>query len=742
MAISHKKQSSDANNESSLSSNKNYAEFLNSESENALLGLLPWLEWLDKLLTQAVKKIPLVYGADATQDAFRGLHISPDEFQRLLNREPGTPLFAASNQTDLNSHSSDFPMPEKLNRLVQAFSLSQFEVSILVIALAPELDLKYERLYAYLQDDVSKKRTSVDLALNLLCSSALEKMQRRRHFATDAPLIAHGLVHLIANTNQSQSPLLAHYLKLDDQIVSFILNEQSIDKRIASACNLTFPAGNLRSNTIINDVEKDLPALAKKRIEAGKSLWLYFQGPDTTSKTALAENLASQLSMPILQVDLARLLNAAADFKTACRLTLREAWLKGAILYLNEYDTLRESEQAAAHWQFLKQLAQTNDIVILSGTAPWISHEQGPKGILSVTFDLPDFSQRLKIWKNTLKAQGIKLSKKDVESLAGRFRFTPNQITDVVITATNRAQLQTFNASESNQPHTLLDGLFTAARIQTRHILAKLARHIEPRSHWNDLVLPEDAMTQLKEITAQYLHRETVLETWGFGRKLSYGKGINVLFAGSSGTGKTMAAEVLASQLGLDLFRIDLSGVVSKYIGETEKNLDKIFTAAENANAILFFDEADALFGKRSEVKDSHDRYANLEISYLLQRMEQYEGIAILATNLRQNLDEAFVRRLAFIVQFPFPDEANRRRIWAKVWPDTLRLADNINLNDLAKQLKLSGGNIKNIAHAAAFLGAAEGVQINARHVMHAAAREYQKMGKSPLETNLFDEKD
>lgn len=720
-----------------LKVNKEAAQPSECKHADELISLLPWLQWLDALIGQAIKMIPAVYGAEATQDAFRGLHISPDEAQRLIVREPGASLFAA-NQADLSSYPGDIPVPEKLNQLIQSFSLSQFDIGILIIALAPELDLKYERLYAYLQDDVSKKRTSVDLALNLLSSSALEKLQQRQHFTSDAPLIRHGLVHLItADANQTQLPLLAHTLKLDDQIVSFLLRDPSIDKRIVSACSLAFPIRNLDAQKAVNNDRKGLLALAKTRLEKNNPLWLYFQGPDTTSKVELAEGLASQLGMPILHVNLARLLSAAADFKTACRITLREAWLKGAVLYLNEYDTLRESEHAAAHQQFLTQLAQTNGIMILSGITPWIPLEQGPKGILSIIFDLPDFSQRLKIWQNTLKVQGIKLSKKEIESLAGRFRLTPNQITDVVITATNQAQLRTFNSSESNQPHTLLDGLFAAARIQTRHILAKLAQHIEPRSHWNDLVLPEDAMTQLKEITAQYLHRETVLETWGFGRKLSYGKGINVLFAGSSGTGKTMAAEVLASQLGLDLFRIDLSGVVSKYIGETEKNLDKIFTAAENANAILFFDEADALFGKRSEVKDSHDRYANLEISYLLQKMEQYEGVTILATNLRQNLDDAFLRRLAFTVHFPFPDEAHRRCIWAKVWPDTLPLADDINLNDLAKQLKLSGGNIKNIAHAAAFLGAAEGVQINARHVMHAAAREYKKMGKTLSDNEL-----
>ena len=197
--------------------------------------------------------------------------------------------------------------------------------------------------------------------------------------------------------------------------------------------------------------------------------------------------------------------------------------------------------------------------------------------------------------------------------------------------------------------------------------------------------------------------------TWGFGRKLAQGKGVTALFAGPSGTGKTMAAEVIAGELGLDLYKIDLAGVVSKYIGETEKNLDRIFAAAEDANAILFFDEADALFGKRSEVRDAHDRYANIEIAYLLQKMEEYDGVAILATNLRSNLDEAFVRRLAFTVHFPFPDEADRRRIWRGIWPAATPLAADVDLDFLAAQFKLSGGNIKNIALAAAFLAAADG---------------------------------
>ena len=257
-----------------------------------------------------------------------------------------------------------------------------------------------------------------------------------------------------------------------------------------------------------------------------------------------------------------------------------------------------------------------------------------------------------------------------------------------------------------------------------------MARKIAPHYTWGDIVLPADRLQQLHEICNQVKYRARVYDEWGFDRKLSLGKGLNVLFAGPSGTGKTMAAEVLAGELGLDLYKIDLSTVVSKYIGETEKNLAHIFDEAETSNAILFFDEADALFGKRSEVHDSHDRYANIEISYLLQRMEEYDGVAILATNLHKNMDEAFVRRMHFTVEFPFPDQTNRLRIWEKIWPAATPRAPGLDLDLMARCLQITGGSIRNIALAAAFLAADDGQVVNMSHLVRATQREYQKMGK------------
>jgi SpoVK/Ycf46/Vps4 family AAA+-type ATPase len=270
--------------------------------------------------------------------------------------------------------------------------------------------------------------------------------------------------------------------------------------------------------------------------------------------------------------------------------------------------------------------------------------------------------------------------------------------------------------------------LWNACRVQARPRLDNLSQRIEAAAAWDDLVLPEAQRQVLRDIAAHVRQRTRVYEQWGFGAKGARGLGISALFAGVSGTGKTLAAEVLASALRLDLYRIDLSSVVSKYIGETEKNLARVFEAAEEGGAILLFDEADALFGKRSEVKDSHDRYANIEVSYLLQRMESYRGLAILTTNLKSALDTAFLRRLRFIVEFPFPDAAQRTEIWRRIFPPDTP-TDGLDLGKLAR-LNVAGGNIRNTALNAAFLAADAGEPVRMTHLLRAAQSEYAKLEK------------
>ncbi|HEY9665328.1 MAG TPA: ATP-binding protein, partial [Coleofasciculaceae cyanobacterium] len=383
-------------------------------------------------------------------------------------------------------------------------------------------------------------------------------------------------------------------------------------------------------------------------------------------------------------------------------------------------------------YQFLLTiLDKAQGITILAGRQAWAPTSNG--AMIPVPFPMPNFVQRRTCWQVNLAQANLKLSEPDLDAVSDRFRLTPDQIANALTTAHNQARWRVAQALlekpiESTQIS--LNDLFTAARAQSGHDLTGLARKIQPRHHWNEIILPSEQLTLLRELCNQVKYHQIVCGEWGFDRKLSLGKGISVLFSGSPGTGKTMAAEVIANELQLDLYKIDLSQIVSKYIGETEKNLDRIFTIAENANAILLFDEADALFGKRSEVKDAHDRYANIEIAYLLQKMEEYEGITILTTNLRQNLDEAFIRRVRFIIEFPIPDADYRLQIWRGIWPKETPLAADVDLQRIAQQFQLVGGNIRNIALAAAFLAAGNGEKIGMKHLLQATKREFQKMGR------------
>ncbi|MGB9180924.1 MAG: AAA family ATPase [Pyrinomonadaceae bacterium] len=695
--------------------------------------LLPSLQRLDCLLERAVAVAQSVYGQGTITDRFRGLYISDDEVEQLLARTPGSPTLQMEEIEVLGTGTSN--SSSRLAWLKQVFGLSSFEIDLILIALAPELDLRYEHLYAYLQDDVTRRRPTMDLALNLLCRSAEEKLARRAHFASEAPLIRQGLMRLVPDPHQAQPPLLAYNLKLDDPITCFLLGQQGFDSRLSSCCQLIAPSVCLAELPLTAGLKQALSFLAK-RVQLSESAFrLYFYGPHGAGKRRSAEALAGETATLMLYVDVAQALNAELNFEQFLKLLFREIRFHKALLYLDEVDALRSPERRTEYQQLLTQLAGEECLVILSGTQPWTPSSRAPVGVLAVHFPIPDYAGRLSCWRDHLQAAGIGLEADEINALAECFRLTPAQIADAVATARNNILWR--NAAQAvderlpasvEQP--ILDDLFNAARAQSGHDLAALAHKLEPAHTWSDIVLPCDSLSQLREMCQWVMHRHRVLDEWGFGRKLSLGKGVNALFAGPSGTGKTMAAEVIANKLGLDLYKIDLSGVVSKYIGETEKNLERIFTAAERANAILFFDEADALFGKRSEVHDAHDRYANIEVAYLLQKMEQHEGMVILATNLRQNMDEAFLRRLAFIINFPFPDAAHRRRIWVGIWPKEMRLAADVDLDFMAREFKLSGGNIKNIALAAAFLAAENGDAVTMPHLIQAARREYEKMGK------------
>jgi AAA+ superfamily predicted ATPase len=511
------------------------------------------------------------------------------------------------------------------------------------------------------------------------------------------------------------------------------MGQPCLDSRIAPFSRLIEPGAEPENASLVpNATRQTLDALIGESEHSHIAVRLYFQGPAGAGQNGAAKSIALKLERRLLIVDLARLAASGSDLDTLVALCFREAQLLGAVMYLDRLDVLRSDDRAVALDGLLARVSAAPGIVILAGTQGWPS-TSAAIDVIPVPFAVQDFEARRHYWQARLQDANIPASGADLDSLAGGFRFTLEQIDGVLTGARSQVRLRPVGTGDTPS----VSQLFAIARAQSTGNLGSLARKIEPLYTWPDIVLPADQISQLREICSQARHRDVVFGNWGFDRKISYGKGLNVLFSGPPGTGKTMAAEILANDLRLGLYKIDLSQVVSKYIGETEKNLSRIFNEARATNAIIFFDEADALFGKRSEVRDAHDRYANIEIAYLLQKMEEYEGISILATNLRQNLDQAFTRRLSFSIDFPFPDEANRLLIWKSIWPAETPVEKDLDLEFVATQYKLSGGSVKNVAVAASFMAAEEGASVGTVHLLRAVRREFQKMGKSMSKTEF-----
>jgi AAA+ superfamily predicted ATPase len=669
-------------------------------------GLTATLRQLDRFLSSALDRAREAFGPDALHDRFRGLYIADGDLDRLLSRSPlDSPLFSPPAE-----HRDGFA--SRWLWLAETFELSAFDRDVLLLAVAPDLDLRYERLYAYLQDDVTRKRPTVDLALGLLCPTVEARLAALARFSSDAPLFRHRLLHLTADS-AVRPPLLAQYLSVDEQILNFLLDLTALDRRLVPYVRLHRAHDN--PALPIEAEARAIAGLIRQAGADGAPRRLYLHGVPGSGRLRAALAAAARTGKGVLELSTVSLPADDEAMERIVAVAAREAWFQDSVLYLSDADALFGPDHAARQARLRAGLESFAGVLMLAGGAPWIPGTMGLTRVVPVRFGIPPVSVRATLWEEALRDAGLAPEDESVAALASRFRFTRQQIAESVSTAAAR-------------PGPI--DLFSAARRQSGHTLASLATRLAPCHRWEDLVLPEASLEQLRELCQRVVHQDQVLQEWGFGARLSRGKGVNALFSGPSGTGKTMAAEVLAAELELDLFRVDLAGVVSKYIGETEKNLDRVFDAASATDGIVFFDEADALFGKRSEVRDSHDRYANIEISYLLQKMEEYEGVAILSTNLRGNLDQAFVRRLAFTIHFPFPDEELRRALWQRAWPAATPLAEDLDLDFLAGQFPLSGGNIKNVALAAAFLAAEAGEAVTRAHVLHAVRREYEKVGK------------
>ena len=535
-----------------------------------------------------------------------------------------------------------------------------------------------------------------------------------------APLIRTGLIDLSA---PPESPWLARSLVLDEIALNGLLGRTAVDTALGECARLLEPAPvDLDAILVEPDVRERLQQAQSGHANASGRLRILLSGPHGAGKFALANALAYETALRLLVLD-ARQWTTPAEARAKVERAGRLGLQCGAVIYLHGVTGPSPREP-----QFLRAVMAAvatlpGDVVVVSSTplapVPGIALDA-----LRIELGYPGAPVRLRAWQRALAARGRAAERGALELLAQRFSMGAGQIEQAVADIEHGAH----HPDATPLPYV---ELALAARAQCGAQLAGLAQRIVPAAGLAALVVPPDVRAQLGEICARVTARETVRRDWAAGSVHARVVGVTALFAGPSGTGKTMAAEVIANELGFDLYRIDLASIVSKYIGETENNLDRVFAAAEHANAVLFFDEADALFGKRSEVKDAHDRYANIEIAYLLQKMEQFDGIAILATNLKQNLDEAFARRLTFTVNFPFPEAAERKLLWASLWPPRAPRAADVDLEWFATEYRLSGGNIRNTILAAAHLAAADGCVVTRTHLLHATRREFQKLGKS-----------
>ncbi|MBU7005784.1 ATP-binding protein [Phosphitispora fastidiosa] len=722
---------------------------INEPYSSSLAYLLDEMRRLDLLIYSEVVRQQRCQ-ADNPLDQFKGLVLTREEIEGLLagstaphseDQRPGDDdnkagfLRGALRNLELQVRKRRSATIAQggylsLHHLSRLFHLSSFEEFCLLICLAPEIDSKYEKLYAYLQDDINRKKPCVGMAINLFCHTAAEKAEARSVFGHEAPLVKYGLLQIGDKVPDNMRPLLSRFLKLDDRITGFLLESGEPDARLNSIIRLSFPEGPAEvhiEQEVIDRLQGCVAYQLNNNGSQGRNVILNFSGRYGAGKQTLAETVCYHAGLPILIADAGEMLDSSQPFREIMWVLGREALLQQAGLCLENFDRLvDETDENKTNIKLVLDVCRVfTRLTFLLSSRPWSPQGMSGTGFFAaLELPLPDEKTRQRVWEK-ISGGGYLEGSIDFGELAGKFRFTPGQIRDAYFMAKDLAGWRSEGQGAINW-----DDLNCACRSQSNQKLSRLAQKVVPRYSWEELILPDDQMQQLSEICRQVKYRHIVFGDWGFNRKLSSGKGLSALFCGPPGTGKTMAAEVIAGELGLELYKIDLSQIISKYIGETEKNLQNIFREAYTSNAILFFDEADALFGKRSEVKDAHDRYANIETAYLLQKMEEYDGVTILASNLRKNMDQAFVRRLQFIIEFPFPNDEYRERIWQVMFPPEAPRSGDLDLGFLARKYNITGGNIKNIVLTAAFMAAEASPEIEMKHLIRATKRELQKMGK------------
>lgn len=655
-----------------------------------------------------------------------GVVVSREEFEKTLLNSSDCGVFTTVSEGEAKeiglireyflgrlsaAREKDFP----LFGLERAFALDNFQMMVVLTLISCEINRRYEKLFAYLQDDISKKSPSADTLIRLWADIGGRTSDYYGYFSAQGVLMKY-LCEPCAGTVGTLQ------LKLCESAVRFITNGGTQYAAFS-------PEEELEPPCIMADVI-DKAHFAALRAEKGAAAVICFCGSQGSGRRFMVKHTAKRLGEIVVFVSAAEL--AAAESAAAVfRRVVTEAAPRKAAICITDFGLLLEEDCRARLDEISLELSGKGGFwgthIYITTEKKWqVNTPQGSAIVLTLELPETDEEQRRLLWERVLQTAQL-ADEIDPAEMAAKFRFTAGQVKGAAVRAAELADPKIGITAQL---------LHESCYDQVVVGLNSLAAPIKPAYGWEDLVLPQSEIALLKSACLHVKYRHKVYTEWGFSKKAAYGRGVSVLFSGPPGTGKTMAAQVITNQLHMQLFKVQLSQVVSKYIGETEKNLRRIFTEAKNANCVLFFDETDALFGKRSEVKDSHDRHANIETAYLLQQMEEYDGVVLMATNLLQNIDEAFMRRISFVISFPFPDVQTRKLLWQKMLDAKAPLED-IDWDFLAENFKLAGGGIKNCIIHAAFLAAAENSPVGMRHLLRGIVNELRKNNTVVLKDDL-----
>ncbi|MGB3367339.1 MAG: AAA family ATPase [Acidaminobacteraceae bacterium] len=611
-----------------------------------------------------------------------------------------------------------------LNNIFEHFNLKYLEILIILFALSPYLNERYYKVYGYLNDNMMKKLPTFGIVIKSLGKSYCEAY---KFISSEGNLKKYLLED---DLNSRAQHIYDREIILSEKVADYIFNVEKVSLDISHASEMFYYKSMINDDIgsgLTKDIVRKSISNHYSEYKSNESLYIRIIGDLGSGRRHLCRHVAKRINRNILFVDFAGF-DKNNDFVKILNSIIREAILSEAMIGIVNYQLIHKENLMINSGidQFFAAFSNYSEPVFM------IEDNSIKKGLSKIEssitkhyIDRPSFDDSIKIWNYYLEK--FLIESVDAIELATKFKITPSQIENSI------KEFRVRNIIQEDLDYSI----YRAVYDQIENSLSEKASKIKPVYGWDDIVIPDETLDVLNAICNQVKFRNTVMNEWGFGEKIPYGKGISLICAGPPGTGKTMSAQILAKELNLEMYKVDLSKVISKYIGETEKNLNSIFEEAKYSNAILFFDESDALFGKRTGVKDSKDRYSNMEISFLLQKIEEYEGITILATNFLNNIDKAFLRRISYIVNFPFPTASNRLKIWTKTFSKGAPLSSSLDYEFLANNFELSGGNIKNVVLNSAYIAAALGSEIDMRSVIKAIKAEMQKIDKLLLKEEL-----